>query len=251
MEQVVEFEAVTKRYGDVCALSGMTLSVTRGACLGLVGRNGAGKTTTIRLATGLLAPSAGRVRMFGLDPKRDATTVRRRLGVMAQDDDLLDALTPGQYLQLVGRLHRLATDEIDRRSAELFELLELGAPTGALISELSYGTRKKVALSAALLPGRELVLLDEPFEGIDPITSRTVRGLIAELSRRGTTVLLSSHLLGEVERLCSTVAILDRGRLVTSGTVADLRAAAPGTSDLEELLVALVGTERSAGLSWL
>jgi ABC-2 type transport system ATP-binding protein len=177
--------------------------------------------------------------------------IRRRLGVMPQDDALLEALTPRQYLELVGTLHGLARGESGRRRDELFELLDVAVPAKALLSELSYGTRKKVALAAALLGRPDLLFLDEPFEGIDPIASRAIRELVVELARRDVAVLLSSHQLGEVERLCSRVAILERGRLVACGTLDELRAAAPGAADLETLFESIVGRREPAKLSWL
>ena len=251
MEAVLELESVTKRFGETRALAELTLRVAPGECLGLVGRNGAGKTTAIRLAAGLLEPTSGRVSVFNSGYRADGLAIRRRIGVMPQDDALLEALTPRQYLELVGRLHRLERPVIDRRRTELCETLEIESPPEALTSELSFGTRKKLALAAALLGRPELVLLDEPFEGIDPVASATLRALFDQLRRRGVALLLSSHQLGEVERLATRVAILDHGRLVAAGTWDELRAATPEAEDLESLFEALVGGRRPVNLSWL
>jgi ABC-2 type transport system ATP-binding protein len=248
---LLELEGVVHRFGEVAALDGVTLRLARGEVVGLVGRNGAGKTTLVRVAAGLLRPSSGRVALFGLDYRRAELAIRLRLGVMPQDDALLDALTARQYLELVGRLHRLDRAEVERRRDELFDTFEVTARDGALLSELSYGTRKKVALAAALVGHPEILLLDEPFEGLDPIAGATLRDLITELQGRGVGILLSSHQLGEVERLATTVAILDHGRLVASGTLDELRTGAAPVDDLEALFEALVGGRKSARLPWL
>lgn len=247
----LRLERVGRRFGAHEALVDLDLAVAPGECVGLVGRNGAGKTTTLRIAAGLLPPSSGRVTLFGLDPEREPVAVKRRLGLVAQDDELFGALTAVQFLELVGRLHRRERREIAARSAELFELLEIDAPAGHVLSELSFGTRKKVALAAAILPGPELLLLDEPFEGLDPIAGRCVRLLIEDLTRAGVAILLSSHQLGQVERLAERTLLIERGRVVASGTLAELRAAHPGTDDLETLLAALVDRGAPRRLSWL
>jgi ABC-2 type transport system ATP-binding protein len=183
------------------------------AFLGLLGRNGAGKSTTIKMATGLLRPTEGSVRVLGLDLEPNLLAVKRQIGVMPEELALLDRVTGPQYLRFVGRMYGLEDDVIDARRGELFERLDLQPEPGLLIGEYSYGMKKKAALCAALVHGPRLVFLDEPFEGIDPVTSRTIRLILEGLSRRGVTLVLTSHVLEIVEKLCPRVAILDEGAL--------------------------------------
>ena len=244
-------EGVSKRFGAQLALDDVTLALPRGGFLGLLGRNGAGKTTAISIATGVLPATAGRALVFGLDVEREPLAVKRRVGVMPQQEGLLELLTGPQYLRLAGRLYGLDTREVERRAAELLATLELVPAPAALVRDYSYGMRKKLALAAALLHGPELVFLDEPFEGLDPLATRTVRDLLVLLRERGVTLLMSSHGLDVVERLCERVAILDRGRLVAHGTLAELRAAHGEFATLEDLFVRLHGGARAGELSWL
>lgn len=245
------FAGVSKRYGEQLALAELTLRVERGAFLGLLGRNGAGKTTAISIATGLLPATAGRVCVLGHDVAREPLAAKRRIGVMPQQEGLLELLTGGQYLRLAGRLYGVERRELERRAGELLAMLELADASGTLVRDYSYGMRKKLALAAALLHGPEMVFLDEPFEGLDPLAVRTVRDLLLRLQARGVTLLMSSHGLAAVERLCDRIAILDRGRLLAEGTLAELAVAHGAFASLEELFVALHGGARAGELSWL
>jgi len=205
----LEFDSVSKRFGETIAVNGITLRVPRGSLVGLLGRNGAGKTTSINLATGLLRPTAGSVRVLGLDVAERPIDVKRRIGVMPQDDSLLEYLTGSQFLRFVGGVHGLARDTVEQRSREIFATLDLDPPKGTLIRDFSYGMKKKLALGAALIHGPELLFLDEPFEGIDPVTSVTIRAILASLQSKGVTIVMSSHVLEIVERLCGTIAIIE------------------------------------------
>ena len=251
IEPALELVSVTKRFGGKAAVSGLSLRLEPGSFLGLLGRNGAGKSTTIKLATGLLRPTEGEVRVLGLDLEPNLLAVKRQIGVMPEDLALLDRLTGPQYLRFVGRMYGLEDEVIDRRRGELFERLDLQPEPGLLIADYSYGMKKKVALSAALLHGPRVVFLDEPFEGIDPVTSRTIRQILESLSRRDVTIVLTSHVLEIVEKLCPRVAILDEGRLRGDGTLDELRAQHGATGSLEELFVALMGGAKGGELSWL
>jgi len=235
----------------VTAVDGLTLRVERGACVGLLGRNGAGKTTTIGMATGLLPPSEGRIRVLGLDVEERPLEVKRRIGVMPQDDSLLEFLTATQYLTFVGRIQGLSDGVIARRAGELLETLDLAPGPGALVRDYSYGMKKKLGLAAALIHGPEVLFLDEPFEGIDPLTGRTIRDLLARLQETGVTILMSSHVLEIVERLCDPIAILEKGRLMGFGSLGELRDRHGGHGTLEELFVSLLGGARKGELSWL
>ena len=245
------FDGVSKRFGAQLALDGVSLRLAAGGFLGLLGRNGAGKTTAISIATGLLPPTAGRTLVLGLDVERAPLAVKRRIGVMPQSDGLLELLTGPQYLRFGGGLYGLGRAEVGRRAGELLDTLDLATAPGALVRDFSYGMRKKLALAAALVHRPEMLFLDEPFEGLDPLAVRTVRDLLARLRARGVTLLMSSHGLDVVERLCEEVAILEGGRLVAHGTLPALRARHGDFASLEDLFVALHGGARGGDLSWL
>lgn len=247
----LEFHEVTKRFGTTTAVDGLSLRLEEGAFLGLLGRNGAGKTTAIHLATGLLRPTSGRVRVLGRDVAEHPLEVKRRIGVMPQEESFLDCLTGPQYLHFVGRMYGLEEKEIVRRTGELFATLDLAPAPGALVRDYSYGMKKKLGLCAALVHGPRTVFLDEPFEGIDPVTSRTIKDILASLRRRRVTVLMSSHVLEVVEKLCPTIAILDRGKLLGLGGMEELRRQLGEADSLEELFVSLMGGARRGELSWL
>jgi ABC-2 type transport system ATP-binding protein len=251
MEPALEFVSVTRRFGDKAAVAGLSLRLEPGAFLGLLGRNGAGKSTTLKLATGLLRPTEGSIRVLGLELEPNLLAVKRQIGVMPEEFALLDRLSGPQYLRFVGRMYGLEDERIDARRAELFERLDLQPEPRQLICDYSYGMKKKVALSAALIHGPRLVFLDEPFEGIDPVTSLTIRRILEGLSRSGVTLVLTSHVLEIVEKLCPSLAILDEGRLLAHGTLAQLRAEHGAASSLEELFVSLMGGAKGGELSWL
>jgi len=245
--RAIELERVTKRFGDKVAVSELTLAIEPGAFVGLLGRNGAGKSTTLKMLTGLLAPTSGSIRLLGQDFDGHALDLKRRIGVMPEDMALLEMLTGPQYLRFVGRMYGLSDDVVDARRKELFDKLDLAPGPRTVIADYSFGMKKKVALSAALIHGPEVLFLDEPFEGIDPVTSRTIKDILAALRRRGTTILLTSHILEIVEKLCEEIAILEKGELRGFGTLEDLR---KGVS-LEAAFVELVGGARAGELSWL
>lgn len=239
---------VTKRFESVVAVDDVTLSLAEGSFVGLVGRNGAGKSTTLKMVTGLIPPSSGEVRVLGYDITRDALEVKRRIGAMPEDMALLEMLTGPQYLRFVGRMHGLEDALIDSRRDELFALLELSAPPRTLIADYSFGMKKKIALCAALLHGPKLVFLDEPFEGIDPVTRRVMKDLLLGLQKKGVTLVLTTHILEVVEALCPLIAIIDGGKLKGFGALDELQRPGQG---LEALFLELVGGTQKGELSWL
>ena len=243
----IVLDHVTKRFGDKVAVSDLSLEIQPGAFVGLLGRNGAGKSTTLKMLTGLLAPTSGTIRILDQPLDRAALDVKRRIGVMPEDMALLEMLTGPQYLRFVGRMYGLEDDVIDRRREELFDKLDLAPGPRTVIADYSFGMKKKVALSAALLHGPDVVFLDEPFEGIDPVTSRTIKEILGALRQSATPLLLTSHILEIVEKLCAEIAILEKGELLGFGTLEDLRKG----SSLEAAFVELVGGARSGELSWL
>lgn len=244
----IALEAVTKRFGDKVAVDALTLRLEEGSFLGLLGRNGAGKSTTLKMLTGLVRPTSGRVAVLGMDMEADPISIKRKIGVMPEDMALLEMLTGPQYLRFVGRMYGLEEHVIDERQAELFQKLDLAPGARTLVGDYSFGMKKKLSLSAALIHGPRVVFLDEPFEGIDPVTSRTIKEILLGLQKRGTTLVLTSHILDVVEKLCPIVAILDEGKLKGFGPIDELRR---DKESLEALFVDLVGGAQKGELSWL
>jgi ABC-2 type transport system ATP-binding protein len=244
----LELTHVTKQFDRLRAVDDVSLRLEVGSFLGLVGRNGAGKSTTLKMATGLIPPPTGVVKVLGFDVALDPLSVKQRIGAMPEDMALLEMLTGPQYLRFVGRMYGLEDAGIDARRDELFALLELTPQPRTLIADYSFGMKKKIALSAALLHGPKLVFLDEPFEGIDPVTRRVMKDLLLGLQKKGVTLVLTTHILEVVEALCPLIAIIDGGRLRCFGPLDSLRSEGQG---LEDLFLELVGGSQKGELSWL
>lgn len=248
MTNALELTDLTKRFGDTLAVDGLNLTLESGAFLGLLGRNGAGKSTTLKMITGLLKPTSGHIRVLGLDLEAEPLAVKRQIGAMPEDMALLDMLTGPQYLRFVGRMYGLEDAVIDGRAAELFEKLDLKPGAKTVIADYSFGMKKKIAFCAAVLHSPRILFLDEPFEGIDAVTNRTIKDILLGLQARGVTLVLTSHILEVVEKLCPQIAIIDEGRLKGAGRLEDLR---QGSESLESLFVDLVGGAQTGELSWL
>ena len=251
MTPAIETHELTRYFNDFCAVAGIDLAVERGTFYGFLGPNGAGKSTTIKMLTGLLAPSGGRMTVLGrnmLDP-REALEAKRRVGVIPEDLALFDNLTAREYLTFVGRIHLMPRETIRSRSEELLSVLDLAGEEKKLTLEYSHGMKKKLALAAALLPNPDLLFLDEPFEGVDAVTSSVVRDLLAGFVARGSTVFLTSHVLEIVERLCTHVGIIVKGRLVEQSSLDAIRQGAT----LEECFLKVAGAEHGSSrkLNWL
>ena len=217
-DPVIHTSGLAKRFGDVTALDGLDLEVRRGEVHGFLGPNGAGKSTTIRILLGLMRKSGGEALLFGNDPWRRAAPLHRRLAYVPGDVTLWPGLSGGQCIDVLAQIH--GTMRSDRR-AELIERFDLDPSRRA--REYSKGNRQKVSLIAALAADVELLVLDEPTSGLDPLMEQAFQEVIRERAKEGVTVLLSSHILGEVEALADRVSIIRKGRTVTSGTLADLR----------------------------
>jgi ABC-2 type transport system ATP-binding protein len=247
----IETHHLTRYFDGFCAVDGIDLRVEEGTFYGFLGPNGAGKSTTIKMLTGLLAPSEGQVLVLGqniLDPST-ALEVKRRVGVVPEDLALFDNLTAREYLTFIGRMYLLPRDTIRGRIDELLPLLGLEGEEKKFTMEYSHGMKKKLALAAALLPNPDLLFLDEPFEGVDAVTSRVIRDLLAGYVARGSTVFLTSHVLEIVEKLCSHVGIIVKGELVEQASLDAIR---QGIS-LEERFLQRAGADGEATrkLSWL
>jgi ABC-2 type transport system ATP-binding protein len=249
----LETFGLRKTFGELVAVDGLDLAVPRGSFYGFLGPNGAGKSTTIKCLTGLLRPTGGRCRILGRDPLAEPVLVKKSIGVVPEDLALFDRLTGAETLSFIGQVYGLDRATLRTRSTELLEIMGLGEAAGELVADYSHGMRKKISLAAALLPAPRLVFLDEPFEGIDAVSSRQVKGLLIEFVRNGGTVFLTSHILEIVERLCDHIAVIHKGKLVAQGSMAQLRAGAGTGKTLEELFLALIGAEQDVvpKLEWL
>jgi len=260
-DAAVETLQLVKQFGDFVAVDHIDLHVNRGSFFGFLGPNGAGKSTTIKMLTGLLAPTSGSLKILSLDIATHPMDVKRRIGVVPEDLNLFERLTGAEMLSFTGRMYGLHAEEIAHRSKELLGLMELRDEPRKLIIEYSHGMKKKLSLACALIHRPDILFLDEPFEGVDAIASRTLKDLLSRLTARGLTVFLTSHVLEIVERLCSDIAIIAQGKLLASGSLNELRKGisvegdGEGPVSLEEYFIHVVGGTRSSNeeevLQWL
>jgi ABC-2 type transport system ATP-binding protein len=251
MTLAITTHQLTRYYDGFCAVNAIDLQVERGTFYGFLGPNGAGKSTTIKMLTGLLAPSDGTIHVLDknmLDPD-EALAAKSRMGVIPEDLALFDNLTAREYLTFIGRMNLVARETIRSRIDELLPLLGLEGEEKKLTLEYSHGMKKKLALAAALLPNPDLLFLDEPFEGVDAITSRVIRDLLKGFVARGSTVFLTSHVLDIVEKLCTHVGIIVQGVLVEQDSLEAIRHG----SSLEDRFLEKAGADAAAAhnLSWL
>jgi len=252
---------LTRRFGDFAAVEDVNLSVAAGQFYGFLGPNGAGKSTTIKMLTGLLAPTAGRMQILGMDLATHLVEVKRQIGVVPEGMALFGRLTGSEYLNFAGRMYGLDRDTAAQRSAELLDFMELSDQPKTLITDYSHGMQKKLAMAASVIHGPKVLFLDEPFEGVDAVASGTLKAMLQRMIARGVTIFLTSHVLEIVERLCSHVGIINQGRLVVQGSLNELRSGvAAGIAHqhgermtLEELFLQTVGGARNPAqeLSWL
>jgi len=264
-------QGLTRRFGELMAVDGVDLRVAPGQFFGFLGPNGAGKSTTIKMLTGLLAPSSGRIEILGLDLNANPVEVKRQIGVVPEGMALFGRLTGAEFLSFAGRMYGLDRQTAAQRATELLEFMQLADQPKKLVTDYSHGMQKKLAMAAAVIHGPKVLFLDEPFEGVDAIAAGTLKSMLQGMIARGATIFLTSHVLEIVERLCSHVAIIHQGRLVAQGSLEELRAGveaqAPATGDgshgngspagekltLEEIFLRVVGGSRHADqeLSWL
>ncbi len=251
MSLAIETRQLTRTFGDFRAVDGIDLQVERGTFYGFLGPNGAGKSTTIKMLTGLLAPTRGEINVLGRNmlDRTQALDAKRHVGVVPENLALFDQLNAREYLTFIGRMHLLPRDTIRTRTSELLSLLDLTDEENKLALEYSHGMRKKLALAAALIAAPELLFLDEPFEGVDAVTSRVIRDLLAGFVARGSTVFLTSHVLDLVEKLCTHVGIVVQGKLVEQAAMAEIRAG--GTLEDKFLKAAGANATDSPKLDWL
>lgn len=251
MPLAIETTGLTRDFDGLRAVDAIDLQVERGTFYGFLGPNGAGKSTTIKMLTGLLAPTAGSMRILGEDVAvpQNALAVKRRVGVVPENLSLFENLTAREYLTFIGRMYLLPRATAGERIDQLLAMMGLQNEEKKLALEYSHGMRKKLALAAALLPNPELLFLDEPFEGVDAVASRILRDTLKRAVERGATVFLTSHVLEIVEKLCTHVGIIAQGKLVHQEPMGALRA----HGSLEERFLEVVGADEVARpkLSWL
>ena len=245
----VEIRELTKTYGAFTAVSHLDLHIPRGEMFALLGPNGAGKTTTMRLLMGILKPTSGSARVGGLSCFENRVEVKRLVGFLPEDPIFHEYLRGLDIVRFVGGMHGLSTAEIQARALPLFERMGLTDALEEYAVNYSRGMKKKLALVCALLHQPEFLILDEPTSGLDPIATRSLHELLVEKANEGTTVLLSSHLLDQVQRLCSRMAIINRGRLAAVGTLDDLRKRARAESSLEDVFFAVANEGDTAARS--
>jgi ABC-2 type transport system ATP-binding protein len=266
-EPAIITQGLTRRFGDLVAVENVNLQVDPGQFFGFLGPNGAGKSTTIKMLTGLLAPSAGRMRILGIDLGENTVEVKRQIGVVPEGLALYGRLTGAEFLTFAGRMYGLDPPTTAQRTTELLDFMELADRPKALITDYSHGMQKKLAMAAAVIHGPKILFLDEPFEGVDAIASGTIKAMLQRMIARGATIFLTSHVLEIVERLCTHVAIIHKGALVAQGSLEELRsgiearrsgdgggsAAAGEKLTLEQIFLDLVGGSRlgTQELSWL
>ncbi|MFF2270481.1 ABC transporter ATP-binding protein [Cellulosimicrobium cellulans] len=237
-----------KRFGEKIAVAGIDLDVPAGSFYGLVGPNGAGKTTTLSMATGLLRPDAGSAHVHGTDLWADPVAGKRQLGVLPDGVRLFDRLTGAQLVTYAGLLRGLDRDTVAERTGELLAALDLAKDANTFVVDYSAGMTKKIALATALIHAPRTLVLDEPFEAVDPVSAANIRDILAGYVASGGTVVVSSHVMDLVQRMCDHVAVVAGGHVLAAGTVDAVR----GDQSLEDRFVDLVGGRQSTeGLAWL
>jgi ABC-2 type transport system ATP-binding protein len=222
MTVVLEAKNLTKKYGDVIAVDNVSLAVEKGALFGLLGPNGSGKTTMIKMLTGQTRPTGGLVTVLGLDVVQDPIGVRERVGIIPEQETPPSFLTAVEYLDFVGEVRKIP--DVQKKADLWFDFLEFGDKRDVLCKDLSRGTRQKLMFTQAFLHNPTLALIDEPLINFDPIMQRKVKDYLADYAKNGNTIFISTHILGIAEEICTGFAILHKGKLLHTGTVADLTA---------------------------
>lgn len=246
---------LTRAFGQKLAVNNLNLQVRRGEFFGFLGPNGAGKSTTIKMLIGQLRPSSGEAYVSGINVWVDPLRARAVMGVLPEYLNLYERLSGREFIVFAGHMYGVPRVDIERRTEELLHVLALNDDADKLIVDYSVGMRKKVALAAAIIHRPQVLFLDEPFEGIDPVSSRVIRDILRDLTQHGTTIFFSSHIMEVVERLCTRVGIINQGILVAEGTLQELRERASGNNKdatLEDIFLNVIGMrEEVHNLSWL
>jgi ABC-2 type transport system ATP-binding protein len=239
----VELKSVVKRYNEILAVDNVDLNVKPSEIFGLLGPNGSGKSTTMKILLGLVQPDAGSVNVLGINVQQDAVTVKQQVGYVPESPRLYEFLTGIEYLDFIGDIYGMKTEEKKARINEYLKALELEGREGDMISSYSSGMKQKVALISAFLHRPKLLILDEPLNGLDPRSARIVKDFLQELKAQGVTTLMSTHVLEIAQVLCDRIAIMYQGRLIALGSMDELRQrASMPSSGLEDIFLKLTGT---------
>lgn len=249
MATALSLRGLVKWFGTKCAVDRLDLDVPAGSLFGLVGPNGAGKTTTLSMVTGLLRPDAGDVHVLGRDVWRDPPAAKALMGVLPDGLRLFDRLSGRELLHYVGRLRRLPRADVDSRADQLLAAMGLSDDANTLVVDYSAGMTKKIGLACALIHAPRLLVLDEPFEAVDPVSGEVIRAILRDFVAAGGTVVLSSHVMELVERLCDRLAVIAAGRVLATGSIAEVSAG----QALQERFLDLVGRDQAdlEALAWL
>ncbi|KXI17106.1 ABC transporter ATP-binding protein [Gardnerella sp. DNF00502] len=244
----VSIRGFVKTFGKKVAVDNLSLSIPAGSFYGLVGPNGAGKTTTIKMLTGLLMPDSGSASIFGNDVWSDVNSAKRAIGLMPQADEIFKTITGLQLLTYAGMLRDMSRAESVKRANDLLSAFDLTEAANTIVSDYSTGMTKKICLATAMIHSPRVLVLDEPFEAVDPVSSANLKDILAEYVSTGGTVIISSHVMELVEKMCSHVAIINEGHVAAAGTLAEV---AQG-KDLEDRFMELVGGRHAAArIDWL
>ena len=244
----VSIRGFVKTFGKKVAVDKLSLSIPAGSFYGLVGPNGAGKTTTIKMLTGLLMPDSGSASIFGNDVWSDVNSAKRAIGLMPQADEIFKTITGLQLLTYAGMLRDMSRAESVKRANDLLSAFDLTEAANTIVSDYSTGMTKKICLATAMIHSPRVLVLDEPFEAVDPVSSANLKDILAEYVSTGGTVIISSHVMELVEKMCSHVAIINEGHVAAAGTLAEV---AQG-KDLEDRFMELVGGRHAAArIDWL
>jgi len=239
---MIELTALTKRYGSFTAVDALDLHVPKGELFGFLGPNGAGKTTTLRMIAGILRPTAGSVRISGIDVAADPIAAKRILGFIPDRPFIYEKLTGIEFLRFVAGLYSQDGKDIEHRSRELLALFDLEEWRDELVESYSHGMRQKLIISSALVHKPDVIVVDEPMVGLDPKAARILKDLFREYVRRGHTIMMSTHTLEVAETMCDRIAIIQAGKIRALGTMDDLRAASEqGDEGLEDIFLRLTG----------
>ena len=246
---MIRLEGLAKSYGAHRAVDGLDLEVRPGEIFGFLGPNGAGKTTTVKMITGLIKPTAGRVTVCGVDVAADPVGAKRLMGLVPDEPFVYPKLTGLEYLRFVGELYGVPLADIRRRSPELLELFELAPWGGELVESYSHGMRQKLVLAGILLHEPKVLVLDEPMVGLDPKSGRLAKDILARLAERGTAIFMCTHVLEIAEKLCARIGVMMGGRMIACGTLEELRArGGRDGADLESVFLSLTGGAEYAQL---
>ncbi|HEU5173678.1 MAG TPA: ABC transporter ATP-binding protein [Gemmatimonadaceae bacterium] len=239
---MIRLTNLTKRYGSFTAVDGIDLDVPRGELFGFLGPTGAGKTTTLRMIAGILRPSGGTVEIGGVDVSRDPIAAKAKLGFIPDRPFIYEKLTGAEFLRFVAGLYGQSGPDVERRAGELLALFDLEQWRDELVESYSHGMRQKLIISSAFVHRPQVIVVDEPMVGLDPKAARILKELFREYTRRGHTIMMSTHTLEVAEAMCDRIAIIAGGRIRASGTMADLRRDAEGGAQgLEDIFLKLTG----------